>query len=521
MSFAAADLWRKCFKGEYCANITRATTQGRPYGTIQREEKRKNMRLFLNRAGAQIDISQLADEVQMSGEYTQACRTLSFGMLRSSTDWSIPYVEANLGEEIELYYGGDFIMSGLVWTRENDAEGKTLQTTVRDRGIYLKKNKTTFAARGETPESITARICAAFGIETGDIAKTGIGITRFFYGADLYSIIMTAYTKAAEQNGKKYMIRFRGRKLCVIEKGAADSGVYLRGDRDIIAATYRESLEDTVTRVAIYGQDNNLVKTVDNSELIKLYGVMQEYLKQSEDNSQETAAKKTLEKNGVERRVTVQNLGDARLVTGSTVYIWEPVTGLYGRFFIDGDTHTWKNGMYFNKLTLSFINMMDEKEAGSEKEQEYKKKEESKDSESSSKSTNGDGKSTGRFIWPTTVRTITSPFGNRKHPITGKYKLHAGIDIGAGSGSAIYAADGGTVSLSGVNGGYGKCIIIDHGGGLQTLYGHCSVLLVSSGAKVSKGQTIAKVGATGNVTGPHLHFEVRKNGSAVNPNGYL
>ena len=95
------------------------------------------MRLFLNRAGAQIDISQLADEVQMSGEYTQACRTLSFGMLRSSTDWSIPYVEANLGEEIELYYGGDFIMSGLVWTRENDAEGKTLQTTVRDRGIYL------------------------------------------------------------------------------------------------------------------------------------------------------------------------------------------------------------------------------------------------------------------------------------------------------------------------------------------------------------------------------------------------
>ena len=474
------------------------------------------MRLYLNDGKANYNISQLVENVSMSGEYTQCCRSIEFNMIKTNKDWNVPYVPTKLGDVVTLTYNNEYIMEGYIWARENDAEGTTLGITCKDRGIYLKKNKAVYSFREETPENITKRVCRDFGIEVGNIATTGIGITRFFYGVDLYSIIMTAYTKAAEQNGKKYLIRFTGKKLNVIEKGVSDSGVYLRGDRDVIAATYRESLENTVTRVSIYSKDNSFVKNVDNAELIKAYGVMQEYLKQSDDNTQERAAKKKLDTNGIERKVTVQNLGDPRCITGRTVYILEPVTGLWGKFYIDGDTHTWKNGMYFNRLTLNFLNMMDEKEAGSDKEQ---------GSESSGGSSNGsaqgDGKSSGSFTWPATVRTITSEFGNRLHPIQKVWKFHSGIDIGAGSGTSIFAADGGTVSMSGTNGGYGKCVIIDHGGGLQTLYGHCSALLVSAGTKVSKGQVIAKVGSTGDSTGPHLHFEVRKNGTAVNPHNYL
>lgn len=128
---------------------------------------------------------------------------------------------------------------------------------------------------------------------------------------------------------------------------------------------------------------------------------------------------------------------------------------------------------------------------------------------------------TGRFCWPTNSRLITSEFGGRIHPLTGIYTGHTGIDIGASMGDPVYAADDGTVILAEWYGGYGNAVIIDHGSGITTLYGHNSALSVSAGQTVKKGQVIASVGSTGWSTGPHVHFEVRINGEYVNPMGYL
>jgi murein DD-endopeptidase MepM/ murein hydrolase activator NlpD len=100
-------------------------------------------------------------------------------------------------------------------------------------------------------------------------------------------------------------------------------------------------------------------------------------------------------------------------------------------------------------------------------------------------------------------------------------KFHYGIDFGAGAGSPIRAAAAGKVLSAGWIGGYGNTTIIDHGGGMATLYAHQSSFGVSAGQQVSAGQTIGAVGSTGNSTGPHLHFEVRVNGQAVDPAGYL
>ncbi|MCI5622217.1 ABC transporter ATP-binding protein [Anaerostipes sp. 494a] len=128
----------------------------------------------------------------------------------------------------------------------------------------------------------------------------------------------------------------------------------------------------------------------------------------------------------------------------------------------------------------------------------------------------------GNLIWPVpSCHSISSGYGYRIHPVTGERKLHAGIDIPCSTGSTIVASDSGTVIAAGYNAYNGNYIKISHGNGIATMYLHCSRLLVSSGSHVSKGQIIAKSGATGMVSGAHLHFVVQKNGNYVNPVNYL
>lgn len=114
---------------------------------------------------------------------------------------------------------------------------------------------------------------------------------------------------------------------------------------------------------------------------------------------------------------------------------------------------------------------------------------------------------------PSGYRHVTSRFGYRNHPVTGVYKLHTGVDISAPNGTAIYAAQSGTVIIAGYSSAWGNYVVINHGGGITTLYAHMSKILTTKGATVSAGQQIGKVGSTGYSTGNHLHFEVRQNGS--------
>lgn len=125
-------------------------------------------------------------------------------------------------------------------------------------------------------------------------------------------------------------------------------------------------------------------------------------------------------------------------------------------------------------------------------------------------------------VWPTPgYRYITSAYGYRRHPITKKNSLHTGVDIGAPNKAKLVAAGGGIVIYSGWYGAYGNAVIIDHGNGLSTLYGHMSSRAVSTNKEVNPGDVIGYVGSTGWSTGPHLHFEVRKDGVPTNPMAYF
>jgi murein DD-endopeptidase MepM/ murein hydrolase activator NlpD len=125
-----------------------------------------------------------------------------------------------------------------------------------------------------------------------------------------------------------------------------------------------------------------------------------------------------------------------------------------------------------------------------------------------------------RLIWPLPISTtarITSPFGRRRDPVSGMQRFHGGIDLDGVTGDPIYAAGAGKIVFSGERSGYGLLVIVDHGKGLNSYYGHCSRLLRSRGEAVDRGTVIALIGSTGRSTGSHLHFETRKHGQPFDP----
>ncbi len=140
------------------------------------------------------------------------------------------------------------------------------------------------------------------------------------------------------------------------------------------------------------------------------------------------------------------------------------------------------------------------------------------DSDSSESSAAASG---GQLADPMPGHSYGSAFGPRVHPVFGSVRIHTGVDIGASEGDPIHSADDGVVVSAGWLGGYGNATIIDHGGGIATLYGHQSLISVSSGERVRRGQVIGRVGCTGTCTGDHLHFEVRIDGVPVNPVPYV
>lgn len=173
-----------------------------------------------------------------------------------------------------------------------------------------------------------------------------------------------------------------------------------------------------------------------------------------------------------------------------------------------------------NAQLASVRNLIQQRLAAAEAARQAAQQQAASDDEGGGGSDDNYVQGTGAMGWPCSG-PITSPFGYRTHPIFGTTIIHAGIDIGVDYGTPIHAADSGVVVYSGWISGYGNAVIIDHGGGISTLYGHNQSLAVSEGQSVSKGSVIAYAGSTGNSTGPHCHFEVDVNGSPVNPMGYL
>ena len=238
-----------------------------------------------------------------------------------------------LGDLLTMVDGSKLFV-GVVLLRSLGSEDNTMSFTAFDYGYYLQRNDGTYK----------------------------------FAGVKLNQMITTAWTLASEKNGKVYAIRYTPSGLLVKERSISASNLVLQASSNLMNATTKEDASQMTNSVAIYDSNGNLLRKVGDDAAQALYGVMEQHITQSENKAADAdaSAKKLLEDGMLQKTVTVNVLGDTTLLTGETVVVNEPKTGLVGVFWIDADVHTWKNKNYYTKLTLNCRNVMATASAGSE-----------------------------------------------------------------------------------------------------------------------------------------------------------
>lgn len=314
------------------------------------------------------DISELVEKITWSGDTGQVARKISFTIAKNKRDENFPTVVINEGDEIIMRDSAAItaenpegnLFGGIIFDIDKTANSRVETYLAYDLMFYVNNSEVNEIFNG-TPEAITAKICTDLGITSGELAATGLTVSSPCLGKKAYEAIMAAYTAAARKNGSRYIPMMKDvNKLCVVEKGTL-CGAVLTGDYNLIDATYKSSLQSLVNRVLITDQKGNAVKTVEDAESITKYGLVQKVIKQGEGEDATAEAQKTLKT--VECSATVSGVeSDYRAVSGYSVIVQESDTGLYGRFYIESDTHTYSCGKSQMDLTLAFENLMDEKE---------------------------------------------------------------------------------------------------------------------------------------------------------------
>lgn len=272
-----------------------------------------------------------------------------------------------LGDLLTMVDGSKLFV-GVVLLRSLGSEDNTMSFTAFDYGYYLQRNDGTYKFTGATPEEMTRTACADRDIPIAQLPSTGIQLWRKFAGVKLNQMITTAWTLASEKNGKVYAIRYTPSGLLVKERSISASNLVLQASSNLMNATTKEDASQMTNSVAIYDSNGNLLRKVGDDAAQALYGVMEQHITQSENKAADAdaSAKKLLEDGMLQKTVNVNVLGDTSLLTGETVVVNEPKTGLVGVFWIDADVHTWKNKNYYTKLTLNCRNVMATASAGSE-----------------------------------------------------------------------------------------------------------------------------------------------------------
>lgn len=312
-----------------------------------------------NNSNEKLDISDLVSKVTIQGDYTQGARRLDCSYMASSLDSNIPIAQIQEFNFMYFYQDNKLVFMGTIYEISKDSSNNLITFYAYDEGVRTLKTKATYNFVDKTVTEIVNIIVKEFNIPCESFIKSDIKITKIFLSQTLYDIFMSIYTIVSQSTGKKYMLEWTVEgKMRIVEKGIITLDVAFEEGYNLMSSSYTVNLDNIINRIAIYDEAYNYIKDVRDEESIKLYGIFQDAIKQTNNTDATEEAKAKLK--GVEKKCTLSGFGDYTCVTGRGVKVKDTYTGLVGLFYIDADTHTWENGVYSIDLELNFKNIMNE-----------------------------------------------------------------------------------------------------------------------------------------------------------------
>lgn len=313
------------------------------------------------------DVTQLVQSLSWSGSIRQTARELT-ARLAVPREGGTALTELAEGAALILMEGETRLFTGQLLDASTDSRSSAVQLSALDGGRFLAGNQGWYRFTGSTPEEAAAQVCRDFGIPTGRLAATGVPLRRRFPGTSLDDIITTMYTLAGEQNGRRYLLRFTGEGALEVVSKAETPGMELVRTMGV---TNRWSVEDLCNSVAIYTREGQLAGREEDSASQALNGRLERAMVQKGGTDARAEAQAWLADHGLRQTVTAEILDPpAALRTGEAVLLRDNGSGAAGAFWVDGDTHTWRDGLHTGRFTLNFRNLMNRTQAGQEEKED-------------------------------------------------------------------------------------------------------------------------------------------------------
>lgn len=304
------------------------------------------------------DITQYVSSLSWGGSKDEVARKVTLTLVNAPTDPNIKKVTLNLGGMIYLYDedGKTELFRGYIIDRERGSNA-TVSYTAYDLLYYTLRSKATYNFSNTTPEAVVKAVCKDMKINVGSIATTKKKGNFLVKDRSIYEIIMVAYTKATLATDIKYYVYTKEGELCVGKIGDKWFNILLSDASNVISTSTKESLSGVVNKVKVYDENNNVIKVVKNDESMVKYGTFQATYTKEKDQNPTTVAKSML--TGISRTLEIECIGYTGCTTGKCLKLKDGATGTEGKFYVEADTHTWKNGVHTMKLSLSLYNDMD------------------------------------------------------------------------------------------------------------------------------------------------------------------
>ena len=310
------------------------------------------------------DITQYCSSITWSGSKHEVARKLQIDLINPINDPHIKVMTLKLGSLLYLYDDDNKeIFRGYIVERERGSNN-TVSYTAYDLCFYLLKSKATYKFKKKAPEAIAKAVCSDVKVATGSLAKTGKKYNLLMKDRTIYEVIMAAYTKAKKSTKQKYQLYASKGKVCIRKIGDDWFKIMLSADTNIISSSNKESIADVVNRVKIYDDKGKVLKVVKDQKSIVNYGVFQHTYTKEKDKDPTNSAKAMLR--GVTRKMDLELIGYVGCVTGKCVKVKDTASGLEGKYYVESDTHTWRNGVHTMRIELSTTNDMDTQKADTE-----------------------------------------------------------------------------------------------------------------------------------------------------------